>query len=348
MNKPAFILDPTQHISLTFDDGLMETIYASDDRFINLLESIKAEDWNAVRDIVTKTAKVIEESITEATVQTGERVCIEHGVVYVDGMPMHTTLTNRLLTMLEAGFNVEPMIQFLKNLAENPSFRAVHELYDFMEASSLPITDDGHFLAYKKIRADWTDVHSGKMDNSIGATVSMPRYQVDDNRNQTCSSGLHFCSRDYLNSFGGQRVVVVKINPRDVVSIPSDYNDSKGRACQYVVVQELHDATNQQLEAMPAAVDREEGKEVIQRCDAEDGTVLQEYDTIELAAEDTNLRVEYIERVLSGDRKSTGGFGWKKHTTEAISYDLSSASYTRNEWEEDDFDDDEDEDGYSW
>ena len=67
----------------------------------------------------------------------------------------------------------------------------------------------------------------------------MERYNVDDNKDNTCSTGLHFCSKDYLNSFGGERTVIVKINPRDVVSIPSDYNATKGRACRYEVVGEI-------------------------------------------------------------------------------------------------------------
>ena len=33
--------------------------------------------------------------------------------------------------------------------------------------------------------------------------------------------------------------MILKINPRDVVSIPSDYNDAKGRACKYEVISEL-------------------------------------------------------------------------------------------------------------
>ena len=77
------------------------------------------------------------------------------------------------------------------------------------------------------------------MDNSLGATVEMERNRVDDDKDRTCSTGLHFCSRDYLDHFGGERLVIVKINPRDVVSIPSDYNDSKGRACRYEVVDEI-------------------------------------------------------------------------------------------------------------
>jgi hypothetical protein len=33
--------------------------------------------------------------------------------------------------------------------------------------------------------------------------------------------------------------VIVKINPRDVVSIPTDYNNAKGRACRYEVIGEV-------------------------------------------------------------------------------------------------------------
>jgi hypothetical protein len=67
----------------------------------------------------------------------------------------------------------------------------------------------------------------------------MERFDVDDNKDNTCSTGLHFCSQSYLSCFGGERTVIVKINPADVVSIPSDYNDAKGRACRYEVIGEL-------------------------------------------------------------------------------------------------------------
>jgi len=67
----------------------------------------------------------------------------------------------------------------------------------------------------------------------------MTRNEVNDDKNQTCSAGLHFCSQDYLNHFGGSRIMILKINPRDVVSIPTDYKNSKGRCCRYEVIGEL-------------------------------------------------------------------------------------------------------------
>jgi hypothetical protein len=127
----------------------------------------------------------------------------------------------------------------MHNLMANPSARAVSELYGFLEKGGMPITPDGYFLAYKKVRANYKDCHSGTMDNSVGKVVQMERNAVNDDKDITCSHGLHFCSRSYLDHFGGDRIVIVKINPADVVSIPSDYNDAKGRACRYEVIGEL-------------------------------------------------------------------------------------------------------------
>jgi hypothetical protein len=70
----------------------------------------------------------------------------------------------------------------------------------------------------------------------------MPRNKVDEDKDRTCSHGLHFCSHGYLSNFSGEKVVVLKVNPRDVVAIPADYNNTKGRACRYEVVGELSPA----------------------------------------------------------------------------------------------------------
>jgi hypothetical protein len=181
---------------------------------------------------------------------------------------MHNALTKRMVAMIQEDFPVEPLIAFMENLMDNPSKRAVNELYGFLEKNTLPITSDGCFLAYKKVRQDYFDVHSGTVLNKPAAymtdedtaaleeavgknnevtvavedgvtVVSMERNLVDDDQNRTCSTGLHFCSQDYLNSFGGERIVILKINPRDVVSIPNDYNDSKGRCARYEIVDEI-------------------------------------------------------------------------------------------------------------
>ena len=196
-----------------------------------VVDAIKANDWETVDSIIDPKQVILEYG--------NGNIAVQGDTMYWKGEEFHNSLATRMIRMLQDGFDVKPMVAFMENLMQNPSKRAVTELYGFLEKNSLPITPDGSFLAYKKIRQDYTDCHTGKMNNSVGQVVEMERNKVDDDQNQTCSTGLHFCSRDYLNHFGGERIVIVKINPRDVVSIPNDYNDSKGRACRYEVVDEI-------------------------------------------------------------------------------------------------------------
>jgi hypothetical protein len=61
---------------------------------------------------------------------------------------------------------------------------------------------------------------------------------VDDNPENGCSYGFHAGSIDYAGNFGGsdRRVVIVKINPEDVVSVPNDCECQKLRTAKYEVV----------------------------------------------------------------------------------------------------------------
>ena len=120
----------------------------------------------------------------------------------------------------------------------NPSRRAVNELYSFLSHKNLPITDSGTFLAYKSVRSDYTDHHTGEFSNALGSVLEMPRNAVCDNAGQGCSDGFHAGSLQYASSFGGDGSVllIVEIDPADVVSIPSDCSCQKLRTCKYKVV----------------------------------------------------------------------------------------------------------------
>lgn len=148
----------------------------------------------------------------------------------------------RLLEMMDDGYDITPLAKFIVRIRQNPSEAIRARLYEFMEFGSLPLTEDGCFLAYKVVRSNFMDKHSGRFDNSPGKTVEMARVKVDDNDNNTCSAGLHACSKDYVRHFSNGRddkLVVVKIAPEDVVSIPTDYNNTKLRCCKYVVLSEI-------------------------------------------------------------------------------------------------------------
>lgn len=154
--------------------------------------------------------------------------------------PLHNALVERIIDMREQGFDPEPMIKFLHNINLNPSEDAKKDLYSFLETNRLPVTIDGHFLAYKKVRANFMDGYSGTFDNSPGKICKMDRAKVVADRNQTCSAGLHVCSGGYLgNSIGGDTIMLIKVHPMNVVSVPVDYKNSKMRTCEYEVIKKL-------------------------------------------------------------------------------------------------------------
>ena len=176
---------------------------------------------------------------------------VKGGVVKYRDLVIDGGMTDRIIDAMSDGdeTRVEKLVKFFENLINNPSRRAVNELYSFLEAADIELTDDGHFLAYKKIRSNWKDVHSNTMCNKPGTTVWMQRHNVDDDKNKTCSSGLHVCSKGYLSQFGGSRVVLCKVNPRDVVSVPVDYGATKLRCNEYLVLTELDPQTLEPIES---------------------------------------------------------------------------------------------------
>jgi hypothetical protein len=172
----------------------------------------------------------------------GTQVTVEGGVVYYENEPVHNALTEKLLNLLDEGFDPAPWIKFLENLMRNPSYRSRECLYEFLDFFNAPITPEGKFIAFKRVRSDWKDIHSGTFDNSIGTTVKMPRYKVDDDPQNTCSSGLHVCADEYLKGYydsGDCRTLVVEVDPANVVAVPYDYNFSKMRVCEYTVLAEI-------------------------------------------------------------------------------------------------------------
>jgi hypothetical protein len=76
--------------------------------------------------------------------------------------------------------------------------------------------------------------------------------KVNGNRNSHCAAGLHVGAFDYAKSYGGidldddeggggNKLMICKVNPRDVVSVPNDCRCQKLRCCRYEVVSEFED-----------------------------------------------------------------------------------------------------------
>lgn len=182
----------------------------------------------------------VQRSVNEGT--NAGNIEVKNGQVYYRGQPMHNNITERILEMIRDGFDCGYMVKFLENIKQNSSARATNEGFDFLQHKNLPITEDGCFIAYKTVRSDFLDKYSGTISNKVGSVVKFERNAVDDDREQECSYGLHVGALEYAGPGGtynspGDIVVQVKVNPKDIVAVPKDYDAQKMRVCEYTVLQ---------------------------------------------------------------------------------------------------------------
>lgn len=227
-NTPYLITDTAITV---FIDGKGLTVNKGDTRYDDVRTAIQGKDFDSIPALLDLKGKLISDSNGGLYLLNGMLRCDEYDVPPLLG--------SRIIKMFKEGWDITPLTLFLENINANPVPTAMPELYGFIEKCNLPITEDGHFLAYKMVSATYKDLWTGKMDNSVGAIVKMDRKDVNTNSEQTCSSGLHFCSEGYLSGYGsrsrGDKVVILKINPADVMSIPNEYKHEKGRACEYLI-----------------------------------------------------------------------------------------------------------------
>jgi hypothetical protein len=224
-------------------DGKAYNVNTDHPNYTKLLDSARTMDWQGFVDNIDISTSI------NAYLTNGVQVV--DGIVTYQGDALHNSLTKRIVDFIRNDLPSTPLVKFLENLLQNPSKRAVDELYDFLDVGELPITEDGCFLAFKNVKSDYKDIHSGTFDNSVGKVCEMLRNKVDEDKDRTCSYGLHFCSIAYLPHFSdsnGGHTMIVKINPKDVVAIPSDYNNTKGRTCRYEVVGEYTDDWRSKLD----------------------------------------------------------------------------------------------------
>lgn len=229
-------------INLTID-GKMEVLHKTHANYDKVVELLKNDgDVEEIKALMNPAKKIKE--FGEGYLKVKDGVIIYTGTGKDIEVLVDNSLISRIEAMMDEGFKVKPLILFFENLMQNPSSHSVQGLYSFLEKNELPITDDGHFLAYKKIRHDYMDIKTKTFDNHPGKTCEMLRNQVDDDKRNTCSRGLHFASfhyasKEYSSNDTDDRLVIVKINPRDVVAFPDDYNGAKGRCCKYEVLSEI-------------------------------------------------------------------------------------------------------------
>lgn len=181
----------------------------------------------------------IAELLDSQDITKDERIQFVDGVLYVEGTMVDTDLAHLIVKHKERGLPFDNLIKFAHKTSNNPSYNSRQMLYAFLKHNGHPILTNGNFIAYKKVSEDFKDLHTGTFDNSIGERVKMERRLVDDNPNNTCSSGLHVGSMAYVKGFGSGKLLAVEVNPEHVVAVPRDYNGTKMRVSEYLVLTEV-------------------------------------------------------------------------------------------------------------
>jgi hypothetical protein len=223
-------------VLLTLSDGENASITKDNANYKKVCEMLMSGDLNVME--LVNPAKGFEYKYGNIEVD-------EDGVLF-EGRKVPKEIAFFVIDAVRAGnkADAERYAKFLNNLMDNPSYRAVNTLYPFLKHNDIQINDDGMILAWKRITADFKDVYTKTIDNSIGTVVKVRRNEVEEDPNKTCARGLHLCAKHYLSSYSGDVIVQCLLNPRDVCAVPLDYNGSKLRCNEYKVIREVTEDYN--------------------------------------------------------------------------------------------------------
>lgn len=148
--------------------------------------------------------------------------------------------------------NQQKIVKFLSKLKDVDSRTVFESICDFIESNpSVIINEEGNLILWKHIDSNFNAIHKnpdGTRNKHIkGVPIEMPRHLVERNRDITCSTGLHVCSKEYLRHYDGDIVAKCEVDVRDIVSVPFDYENTKIRVCKYTPI-EFFDSDNNVIE----------------------------------------------------------------------------------------------------
>lgn len=199
-----------------------------------VLDKLDSEDYEGLEELLS-VKKAVEVYASSSGVEVDD-LGVKYNGSYIDNYA-----TKKIMEFMKAKLPVKPLLNFVSKVMANPSRRAVQELYKFLEHGQMPLTPSGNFLAYKSVNENYKDWYSGKFSNVVGSEHSMARNDVCDDPDLGCSYGFHVGTLGYATEFnrGSNRLMIVEVDPSDVVSVPHDCQNQKLRTAKYKVVGEF-------------------------------------------------------------------------------------------------------------
>lgn len=229
-------------------NGELKTVSSNHPNFTTIRDDLM-HDPNATEEEINGLYDV-KASLTRLT----DRITVIDGSLHYDGDKIDNALSRHILGLMKVGdVGYKAFANFMEKLAQNPSPLSRIHLYKWVSQNDLVVTPEGDIVTYKGVQdtednlsvssGDNTvyvnDVpHTGHVPNPVGATVHISRGEVDPDREKLCSTGLHVGHWSYASGFGSATIKVL-VNPRDVVAVPKDHEDTKMRVARYVVVERI-------------------------------------------------------------------------------------------------------------
>lgn len=175
-----------------------------------------------------------------------ERVSVDRGVVYFDGDVVDNALTQAIVRAMNEGSDFAKLALFMEKVYQNPNRHSRESLFTWLADREFSITSNGDLVGYKGVADNGTSIGSGPgivngvpmtghLPNEVGSVLEMARSSVEHDPAVGCSVGLHVGTFDYAKGWSRGKVLKVIVNPRDVVSVPTDCEFAKMRVCRYYV-----------------------------------------------------------------------------------------------------------------
>lgn len=241
-----------ESLILIYDDGDPVTVPGTHPRFqeiLELLRSGEAED-EKVKELVN-----IMHAAGKKLSAITDRISVAPYGVFFDGDILRSELAEIIGDMLDEGRgdDLAAVAKFLENAAANQSMSAIDDMYRWITNRDMVLTSEGTFLAYKGVMSQNGNIVSitrgtalvdgeeftGNIPNPVGAVITMPRSAVTADSAVGCGPGLHAGTYSYARGFSRGPMLLVEINPRDVVSVPSDCSFQKLRVSRYKVLEHI-------------------------------------------------------------------------------------------------------------
>ena len=230
-------------LTVIFDGGETKMVRKGQANWDDSVAAYTVQDESRLRTAMD--AKAVMQNYSN-----GDLVLDGTGVLY-RGKPLHGVDVDRVLAFQRDGLPYQPIANYINRCRKNTSQRAIQELYPWLEHRQITLTPAGKFIGYKGVMNDFYSVYGntetivlqgqvdseGRILNEVGNIIEVDRSCVSDDFRNGCGPGLHVGALSYAVGWG-QRLILVEVDPSDVVSIPTDCDCQKLRCCKYRVVGE--------------------------------------------------------------------------------------------------------------